>query len=62
MFYIDIVYSYNYSLMMVMYYSIVFYYIIYFKYGVNEIFFVFFCIENLVGWFYLVVIGVFFWI
>lgn len=49
MFYIDIVYSYNYSLMMVMYYSIVFYYIIYFKYGVNEIFFVFFCIENLVG-------------
>ena len=35
--YTDTVYSYNYSLMMAMLYSIVFYQIIYFKHGTNEV-------------------------
>ena len=47
--YTDTVYSYNYSLMMAMHYSIVLYHIIYFKHGANEIPPALLRIENLAG-------------
>ena len=47
--YTGTVYSYNYSLMMAMHYSTVFYHIIYFKHGANEIPPALLRIENLAG-------------
>lgn len=47
--YTDTVYNYNYSLMMAIHYSIVFYHIIYFKHGANEIPPALLRIENLAG-------------
>ena len=49
MLYTDTVYSYNYSVMMAMHYSIVFYNIIYFEHGANEIPPALLRIENLAG-------------
>ena len=47
--YTDTVYNYNYSLMMAIHYSIVFYHIIYFKHDANEIPPALLRIENLAG-------------